>query len=240
VPAYERFAGVYDAFMADTPYFVWADYITAHIPPRSLVADLACGTGNMTLLLKKRGFDMIGIDRSSDMLSVASEKTAQEGLDILYLAQDVVSMDLYGTMDAMVSVCDGFNYLLTEDILFAAFKRCALFLNPGGVFIFDMNTEYKFKEILGGNTFTDTRKGASYVWKNNYNAHTFLNEYSVFFMTGTDSFTETHRQRAYTAETVIDLLKSAGFSDVRVNDAYTYDAPKPDSVRVSFITKRMI
>lgn len=223
--------------MADTPYLFWADYIQAHIPAGGLVADLACGTGSMTLLLKQRGYDMIGIDRSADMLSIASEKAANENLNILFLKQDILNMDLYGSVDAMVSVCDGFNYFLTEEHLRAAFKRCSLFLNPGGVFIFDMNTEYKFKEVLGGNTFTDTQKNASYIWKNRYDTQTQINEYSVFFITGTNSFTETHRQRAYPPETVMGLLKEAGFSGIRVNDAYTYDPPKPDSVRVSFTAK---
>jgi hypothetical protein len=111
-------------------------------------------------------------------------------------------------------------------------------LNPGGVFIFDLNTEYKFDHILQNNTFTDTQDGASYVWKNHYDAETRINEYSMFVTTGDDSFCETHLQRAYSIDTVKALLRDTGFAHVQVNEAYTRSPPKPDSVRVSFLAKK--
>jgi ubiquinone/menaquinone biosynthesis C-methylase UbiE len=225
--------------MTDIPYAAWAEYIAEHLKGKTLVADLACGTGSMTVLLAKKGFDMIGIDRSADMLAEARNKAAQTDLPILFLMQDVRRLDLFGTIDAAVSVCDGFNYLLSEAELFAAFSRCALFLNPGGILIFDMNTEYKFKEVLRDDTFTDERDGSSYVWKNYYDENARINEYNVFVMTaGGSSFSETHLQRAYPTETVMRLLTDAGFAGVRVNDAYTPDPPKPDSVRLSFIARK--
>jgi ubiquinone/menaquinone biosynthesis C-methylase UbiE len=238
MPYRDRFAGVYDTFMWDTPYEAWADYIEKIIPAGSLVADLACGTGNMTLALAKKGFDMIGVDRSADMLSEAQAKAGLEQASVLWLKQDVRKLDLYGTVDAAVCTCDSFNYLLSEAELFAAFSRCALFLNTGGVFIFDLNTPYKFREVLQKNTFTDAQDGASYVWKNYYDEQTQINEYSMFVTTGEDSFSEIHLQRAYPIETVTTLLTDTGFARIQVNEAYTHDPPKDDSVRVSFVAYR--
>jgi SAM-dependent methyltransferase len=232
--------------MVDIPYASWAGYIgdllRKYLPgtDKPLVADLACGTGSMTLLLAEKGFDMIGVDVSADMLSEARDKTAEAGFNVLYLAQDLRRLDLYGTVDAAVSTCDAFNYLLTEAELFAAFSRVALFLNPGGVFIFDMNTEYKFKEVLQNNTFNDSHEGSSFLWKNYYDAETFTNEYHIYFMTGEGSFTETHYQRAYTTETVEALLQDAGLTLLHANDAYTHSPPNSKSTRVSYTARKMV
>lgn len=245
---YGRFAPVYDRFMAEVPYKTWARYIDRvlkkALPARDgeppIVADLACGTGTMTLLLAKKGYDMLGADISPDMLAEAREKLAKAGRsDILFLQQDLRALDLYGTVDAAVCACDGLNYLLTEDDLGLAFGRVALFMSPGGVFIFDMNTAYKYKKY-GSNTFAESVDGASYIWRNRYDEETRINEYTVDFflhgdVTAENRFTETHSQRAYPVETVASLLAASGFRAVSVNDAYTDEPVKPESERVSFV-----
>jgi SAM-dependent methyltransferase len=241
---YEGFARVYDAFMADIPYTAWAEYIEGELRKylpgirNPLTADLACGTGCLTVLLAQKGFDMIGVDKSADMLNEAREKVSKDNLPILFLAQDVRRLDLFGTIDAAVSTCDGLNYLLSEAELFAAFSRVSLFLNPGGIFIFDMNTEYKFREVLKDHTFTDTQGSDSFLWKNDYDAGTRINEYRIFFITDSGPFDETHYQRAYPTETVKTLLGDAGLTLLHANDAYTYDPPKQDSVRISYIARK--
>ena len=242
---YTAFASMYDEFMQDIPYEKWGIYITKmlrkHLPSKEdiLVADLACGTGTMTIFLAKQGFDMIGVDMSYDMLAAAQQKAYEEKQNILFLAQKVQELDLFGTADAMVSVCDGLNYILNEEELAAAFKKVSLFLNPGGIFIFDMNTEYKFKELLGCKSFEgDSQSGSSYEWDNFYSEETQINEYRVqFFKEKSESYTEVHKQRAYSPETVVAHLKNAGFCDVSVYHEYTDQPPKPDSLRLTFLAQ---
>ena len=242
---YTGFASMYDELMQDIPYEKWGIYITdvlrKALPAQEeiLVVDLACGTGTMTLLLAEQGFDMIGVDMSYDMLAAAQEKAYEKGKNILFLAQKVQELDLFGTVDAMVSVCDGFNYILEETELVTAFERVRLFLNPGGVFIFDMNTEYKFKELLGQKSFEGEAKGGgSYEWDNNYNEETGVNEYRVqFFHKNGEHFTEVHKQRAYNPQAVVKMLKDAGFENISMYHEYTNELPKADSLRITFVAK---
>ena len=210
----------------------------------SLVADIACGTGNVSIPLALSGFEVIGVDVSAEMLSEARAKCDEAGADVLLLRQDVRELDLYGTVDAAVCACDGLNYMLSEKDLSLAFERISLFMNPGGVFIFDLNTEYKFKEIIAERTFSDCEAGASYVWKNSYDAASRVNEYAVTFFVKnargeSETFVETHYQRSYDLETVESLLRRAGLETLRVNDAYTDDKPFDKSERVSFVAKKI-
>ena len=243
---YKGFACVYDALMTNAPYDAWAAYIDDVLKKRlnfpecgqPLVLDLACGTGNITLRLAKMGYDMIGVDCSADMLAEARRKADEENVDLLLLAQDMRELDLYGTVDAAICVCDGLNYILTEQELGDIFKRVRLFLNPGGVFIFDMNTEYKFKEQLSNHSFESQEStGEAYTWDNVYHAQEKINEYKITFYTTGESepFIETHYQRAYAPEDVCRLLTQAGFAATAVHDGYN-DAPYHDkSGRVVFI-----
>jgi len=227
--------------MTNAPYAEWADYIddvlTRHLGKERknrIVLDIACGTGNITIPLAKMGYDMIGVDISTDMLSQAQAKAPD--LQILFLVQDMRELDLYGTVDAAICVCDGMNYILSEAELEAVFKRVRMFLNPGGIFIFDMNTEYKFKEILGDKSFVANTGCTSYEWDNYYNPETGINEYRVTFTMGNNEpFTEVHHQQAYTIDTVRGLLKTAGFSTVDERDGYGNDTPGDECARVVFI-----
>ena len=146
--SYTGFAKVYDLFMEDVPYKEWsrwiAEMLRVHGIEDGLVLDLACGTGVMTELLAEAGYDMIGIDQSEEMLERALDRKEQSGHDILYLCQDMREFELYGTVRAIVSVCDSMNYVLEEeaflDILTAAAEN---YLDYGGLFLFDLNTEFK-------------------------------------------------------------------------------------------------
>ena len=237
---YGGFAYFYDQFMNDIPYEAWASYIDMVIlryvkkRENTLVLDLACGTGNITLPLARLGYDMIGVDISADMLAQAQAKMGMER--ILFLQQDMRELDLYGTVDAAVCACDGLNYILDEAELAAVFTRVKMFLNPGGVFVFDMNTEHKFRNFLGNRVFAATVDGAEYEWENRYNADTGVNEYHVVFMPGGGApFEEVHRQRAYPSQIICNLLREAGFTSIEMRDGYSDNTPTDESIRIVYI-----
>ena len=239
---YSGFAYLYDALMENAPYGEWTDFIhqalTKYLKPNRespIVLDLACGTGNITIPLARLGYDMIGVDMSTDMLAQAQAKA--DGLPILFLAQDMRELDLYGTVDAALCVCDGMNYILSPEELLGVFSRVRMFLNPGGVFIFDINTEYKFKEMLADKSFVADNDGAAYEWDNHYCPDTGINEYRVTFLAGEETFMEVHRQRAYPVDVICDLLKEAGFDRVDTRDGYSDNAPTDKSPRVVFIAR---
>lgn len=165
--AYTTFAQVYDLFMDNVPYEEWSNYIVSVLKEYGIhsgvICDLGCGTGKMTRLLAKAGYDMIGVDLSEDMLAIASGQN-EEG--ILYLCQDMCELELYGTAKAMVSVCDSINYLLEEDEIVWTLQSVNRYLEPGGIFIFDFNTVYKYETVLGDTTICrKSRRGKFYLGK---------------------------------------------------------------------------
>ena len=149
--AYTSFASVYDIFMDNIPYEEWAEYLSRLLAEYEvtdgIVLDLGCGTGTLTELMAARGFDMIGVDYSEEMLEIAMEKRAESGRDILYLLQDMREFELYGTVRAVISICDSLNYITEEEELEEVFRLVNNYLDPEGVFIFDFNTVYKLSLI---------------------------------------------------------------------------------------------
>ena len=150
--AYEKFAQVYDLFMDNIDYEEWADYLEDRLKEYGvkdgLVLELGCGTGSMTELLAEKGYDMIGVDNSEDMLEIAMEKRIESGHDILYLLQNMQEFELYGTVRAVVSVCDSLNYITDRDELRHVFELVNNYLDPEGIFLFDMNTVHKYRLSL--------------------------------------------------------------------------------------------
>ena len=247
--SYESFARVYDLFMDNIPYEEWCGYLTGLLEDQGirdgLVLELGCGTGNMTRLLANRGYDMIGVDNSVDMLEIAMEKKEVEGQDILYLLQDMREFELYGTVRAVVSVCDSMNYLTEEEDLLEVFRLVNNYLDPGGIFIFDLNTEYKYEEILGEATIAEDREDASFIWDNYYDPEEQINEYdlALFIPVEKDGETlyrkyeETHYQKAYSLEKVKELLAKAGMEFVDAYDAFTRNPVKEDSERIYILAR---
>ncbi len=180
--AYESFASVYDMFMDNIDYPAWSRYLIGllqkHGISDGLVCELGCGTGSMTELLADAGYDMIGIDNSVEMLEEAQEKKYESGHDILYLEQDMREFELYGTVRAIVSVCDSMNYILTEEDLLKVFRLVNNYLDPGGLFVFDVNTVAKYRGI-GDSTIAENRENGSFIWENHYDAEKRLNEYAL-------------------------------------------------------------
>lgn len=243
--AYTSFAQVYDLFMDNVPYEEWCEYIKSLLKEYKiddgLVLDLGCGTGKLTRLLEDAGYDMIGIDYSGEMLEIAREHQ-EEGSNILYLLQDMREFELYGTVRAVVSVCDSMNYITEEEDLLQVFRLVNNYLDPKGLFIFDLNTVYKYKELLGETTISENREEGSFIWDNYYEEEEQINEYDLtLFIKEKDNlyrkYEETHFQKAYTLEKVKELLEKAGMEFVAAYDAFTRDAVKEDSERIYVIAK---
>lgn len=243
--AYTSFARVYDMFMDDIPYGEWCAYLTGllreHGVNDGLVLDLGCGTGTLTELLDDEGYDMIGVDCAEDMLEIAMEKKLESGKDILYLLQDMREFELYGTMRAVVSICDSMNYLMSEEELLEVFRLVNNYLDPGGIFIFDMNTPYKYRE-LGEDTIAENREECSFIWENTWYEEEQANEYDLTIFQREENglfrkYTETHLQKAYEIETIRRLLEAAGMEFIAVYDAFTEEAPREDSERVYFLAR---
>lgn len=245
--AYTSFAEVYDTFMDNVPYEEWAEYLAELLQEYDiedgLVLDLGCGTGSLTEILATKGYDMIGADGSAEMLEIAMEKKAQSGHDILYLLQDMREFELYGTVRAVVSVCDCVNYITDEKELEQVFRLVNNYLDPEGIFIFDFNTEYKYKEILGEQTIAEDREDCSFIWDNYYYEDESMNEYELtLFIKERDSnlyrkYQEMHYQKAYTLDAMRELVEWSGLEFVTAYDAYTRKAPTETSERVCVVAR---
>ena len=244
--SYESFAGVYDLFMDNIDYPAWCTYLIGILKEYGiedgLIAELGCGTGSMTELLAAEGYDMIGIDNSPDMLEVAQEKRVESGLDILYLMQDMREFELYGTVRAVVSICDCMNYILEEEDLLEVFCLANNYLDPGGIFVFDMNTPYKYREVIGNTTIAENREEGSFIWENCFYEESQVNEYALtLFIKEEDDLyrkhEEFHYQKAYEPERVKELLEEAGLKVEAIYDAFTREPVREDSERIYFIAR---
>ena len=257
--AYQDFAYVYDEFMDETPYEEWCLRIEELIkkygvskPQRSaenvleseknLVVDLGCGTGTLTQLLYQKGYDMIGVDCSESMLSIAMEKREESGAEILYLLRDMRELELYSTVGTVVSVCDSVNYILEEEELLEVFSLVNNYLYPGGIFIIDFNTDYKYREIIGDTTIAENRDTCSFIWENYYDADEHINEYDVTIFVQEENelfrrFTETHVQRGYTPEQMKALIQEAGMVIIEMRDADTDGEVTEKSQRVLMVAR---
>ncbi|MBQ3115229.1 MAG: class I SAM-dependent methyltransferase [Clostridia bacterium] len=208
--SYTMFAEVYDKLI-NVDYIGMADRIEdifiKYGKKPNLVLDLACGTGNLTMELSRRGYDIIGIDLSEDMLSLATEKAP----DIRFLCQDMTEFELYGTVDAIVCTLDAINYITDKRRLKKMFKLVHNYLNPDGIFIFDINTEHKLKNVLSNNTFVYDEDDIFYTWENYYKNGISTQMLNFFVNTkeGYKRFFEEHIQRAYTVSEIKEMLKDA-------------------------------
>ena len=246
--AYTSFARVYDTFMDNVPYHDWANYLQDLLREYDiwdgLILDLGCGTGSMAEELAKRGYDMIGVDNAEDMLEIAMEKRMESGYDILYLLQDMREFELYGTVRGIVSVCDSVNYITEEDDLLEVFRLVNNYLDPMGVFIFDFNTEYKYREILGERTIAEEREECSFIWENYYDEEDKINEYVLTLFLQEEEDEDLYRkyqeqlfQRGYTLEEMKRLLQRAGLVFEVAYDAYTKDPVTEKSERITVVAR---
>ena len=242
--SYESFAKVYDELMDNVPYDTWTEHLIRDLKEYDitdgLICELGCGTGNVTTRLSKAGDDMIGVDDAEEMLSVAREK--QDSEQILYLQQDMRSFELYGTVRAVVSICDCMNYLLEEEDLLKTFQLVNNYLDPDGIFIFDFNTIYKYKEVMGDTVIAENREDCSFIWENYYDVEEEINEYdlTIFVQTQEDlfqRFTETHLQRGYTLEQMQEILQKAGLVFLKAIDVDTQGEVTEQTERICIIAR---
>lgn len=243
--AYTGFAEVYDLFMDNVPYQEWSSYLIGLLKEYGvsdgLVLELGCGTGKMTRLLAEAGYDMTGVDNSQEMLQIARE-AGQEEDNILYLLQDMREFELYGTVKAVVSICDSMNYILEEADLLAVFRLVNNYLDPGGIFIFDLNTIYKYQELMGETTICENREEGSFIWDNFYEEAEQINQYDLTFFIKEENglyrkYEETHFQRGYELEQVKILIEQAGMEFVASYDAFTREQIKEDSERIYIVAR---
>lgn len=295
--SYSGFAEVYDTFMDNVPYEAWCRRIVkclTHygITPvkeeeqiglseleknlyeeKHTVLDLGCGTGVLTRALAEEGYSMIGIDASADMLEIAraaeTEYMAETGsMDgILYLEQDMRELELFGTVGAVISVCDCINYLLEDKDVVETFLRVNNYLYPGGLFLFDFNTVHKYRDVIGDTVIAENRDDCSFIWENYYHAEKEINEYELTIFvradeeateeatdigdfdgdcdmeTGEDAqipfyrMKETHYQRGYTLEQMIRFLEEAGLTFVEAFDSDTEEAVTENTERIFVIAR---
>lgn len=243
---YTNFAKVYDLFMDNVPYDKWVEQIKDILYKENikdgLICDLGCGTGAITERLANLGYDMIGVDNSYDMLDVAMEKKYASGNDILYLCQDMREFELYGTVRAIISRCDSLNYIRELSELKEVFAWVNNYLDPDGLFIFDMNTEYKYQNILGDNTFAEVREQASFIWENTYDSDKRINEYdlNLFIKLEGDNykrFEERHVQKAYTFDEILSAIDSSNMVLEKYLDADTYGDVSEKTERILFVAR---
>lgn len=241
--SYTGFAKVYDLFMDNVPYEEWCEYLVTLFQENGiqdgLVLDLGCGTGKLTRLMEQKGYDMIGVDNSFEMLDIARETA---GENILYLMQDMREFELYGTVRAIYSACDSVNYILEEEELLEVFKLVNNYLDPGGIFVFDINSSFKYYHLLGENTFAETRKEGSFIWENYFDEEEGINEYDLtLYIEEEDGrfarFQEVHYQKCYELEKIKELLAKAGLEFVNAYDAYTKNPVAEDSEKITIIAR---
>lgn len=267
--AYSDFAEVYDELMDNVPYESWCENIAALIDrygisrpvgesshggegnsetenllasERDLVLDLGCGTGTLTQMLHKKGYDMIGVDNSPEMLGIAMEKSAESGEGILYLLQDMRELELYSTVGTVLSVCDSLNYLLEEKELLQVFRLVNNYLYPGGLFLFDFNTVYKYSQVIGDAVIAENREDCSFIWENYYHEQEEINEYDLTVFVQEEGehfrrFVENHLQRGYTPQTMCGLVEQAGMQVIRLLDADTLGEVTDQSQRVYVLAR---
>ena len=246
--SYEVLAGCYDRLTYDVDYAAWAAYLEKHFQKNSLpwntVLDLACGTGSLTRELALRGYEMIGVDRSPEMLAEAAEKNRGVApVEPIFLCQSMERLDLYGTIDACVCCLDSVNYVTDPKKLARAFQRVHLFLMPGGLFLFDVNSPEKL-EGLDGQVFLDETEDTYCVWRAEFSRRSrvcsyFMDLFQLDPSTGQwDRGEELHRERAYTVEELTAMLEQAGFSQVRTYGELKLRPPRPGEQRIFFTARK--
>lgn len=240
---YYDLAFYYDKMM-DVDYDSWVQFLESLFKKYDLdfidktALELGCGTGNMTLRLLNLGMKVVAVDLSEEMLNVARNKVKNKG--VIFINEDMTEIEFDKKFDFVFSFCDGFNYLIEDDELFKALKKTYNHLKDDGVFIFDISSEYKLKNIIGNNTFTYNEEDYSYIW-DNYVDGNIIDMYITMFVKEGKLYRridEHHVQRAYSKEEMINLLKYSGFKNIETYDNYSFNQDKETSERITFVVRK--
>lgn len=244
---YELFSNVYDTLTENVNYAARADYIAdllaEHGITGGILLDLACGTGTLSIEMAKKGFEVIGVDASADMLSAAMNNAYESDENVMFLCQTMQQLDLYGTINAAICTLDSINHLTDPADVQLAFDKVSLFTEQDGIFIFDINTVYKHREILADNTFVYDLDEVYCVWQNTLDADTdtVQIDLDIFEMLEDGAYTRTQEsfcERAYPLDEIKAMLTKAGFETLKVYDELTKDEPKEDSERLFIIARK--
>lgn len=246
--SYGALAAYYDILNADIDYAAWADFLCSFFAeskiPVRLVLDLACGTGRMTTELAGRGYEMIGADLSSDMLDRARKRADSAGLDILFICQDMRAIELYGTVDAVVCCLDSVNYLTDTSGLSACFKGVSRYLSPGGLFLFDVNTPYKFENIYADRDYILEADGVLCAWRNYYNKRNGLCKFeiSLFEESADGRYTrhdEVQTERCLSMRLIKNTLQKCGLEPEGVYGGFDRSPATETNERWYFAARRL-
>lgn len=245
---YDLIAPIYDRVNGEIDYSLWADFILecqkrhSTLTPE-LVLDLGCGTGKMTVELARRGFDMTGVDYSTEMLDIARESAAEEGIDgILWLCQDFLELDLYGTVDLAVSCLDCINHLTSPSDLKRALALAHNFLIPDGLFIFDINGRRKFEGTYSDRAYVFDGGDGICIWQNDYNPKTRLCDFYITMMTDDgegkyERYDEIQTERMYTLRAIYSALRAVGFEPLGAYSDFNFTAATDDDERIYIVAK---
>ena len=240
--AYNEFAYFYDEFNGEADYDALFAYVLRKLKENGIqngiVADFGCGTGDLTLMLSQAGYDVIAVDQSEEMLAVLRDKADQLGIadGLLLLRQNLLELDLFGTIRAAVSTFDTYSHIGPWQNFEKAIRRAAFFMEKGGVFLFDLNTPYKNRQVLGENLFTFEGPDASCRWQNQYLAEEQAVEISIdiHYNDTDEDFHEQFKEYSYELQQVTQALEKYGFAVQSVEDGESFGALQPDSQRFIF------
>ena len=243
---YTALAPVYDLFAEDMDPVSWGADLAARLHEagigKGLIAELGCGTGRITGELLKAGYRVIGFDNSEEMLRAARVNLRAKGFSPVLVRQDMGGFELPRAADAILCACDGMNYLTKKQDVLRVFRHAAARVKPGGVFLFDISSEYKLKELLGSRFFGETREEAAYLWQSRFIAPTRIARMDItFFLKEPDGRyrrgEEVHRQRAHTVEELEHWAKQCGWTVEAVHAAFTRRKPRKDDLRIQFVLR---
>ena len=234
---YEKLAEYYDMFMEDVPYGAWVSYIRKFLPEKGRGRDVGCGTGKFTIPFARHGYEITGSDLSEQMLALANQNARSEGVNVVFIRQDALTLCDVRPLDFITANCDVVNYLRRPvDFFIKAYKA----LKKGGVLVFDISTEYKLKNILGNNVFTQTEGDVTYVWENFYSQKSKKVDMRLTFFekmpnTYYSKSIDEQTQYAHSVDEIVEQLKKVGFTDVKTYGFLSTSAPKDKEERVHFV-----
>lgn len=244
---YGDFAYYYDMLTENVDYESRCNYIYNLLAEngvsKGILLDLACGTGSLSMLLGEKGYEVIGVDASEEMLSVAQEKKYESDADIIFLCQKMQELDLFGTINGAVCTLDSINHVTDEKAVKEIFRRVSLFMEDKGIFIFDVNTPYKHKEILGNNTFVYDMDEVYCVWQNETDENMLTTVSLDIFEKDEEEdtyykYSEQFQEKGYELSFFEELLRENKFELIGIYEEMTKEAAKPDTQRAVFVARK--
>lgn len=245
---YRSFSYFYDMLTENISYKQRAEYfdmlIKKHGGKKNLLLDLACGTGSLSEEMSRLGYDVIGVDGSDEMLNSAIEKKLESGLNIQYICQDMTKLDMFGTIDVTICALDSLNHLPDLAAIENTVQKVSLFCEPSGLFIFDVNTPYKHKHVLGNNTFVYDMDEVYCVWQNTYSEQDNLVEMSLDFFERQENgsykrYEDSFSEIAFDENVIDDILVKSGFEIAAKYDYDTVLPPKTDSEKIVYAARKV-